>query len=281
MLLYALARLKNEGETRFSFADAEAALAPLLKTHAPPVKAVQVRNPFIRLSNDGFWAVREAGGAPWVAGTHVPATGALIAQNPVAGFDQPTLDLLRRSPGLINRAARLLLDEHFPPSIQDDLLGALGLDLDSSGPRAGMAESGPQDRRRDPAFRINVLNAYRRRCACCGFSLRVGDGLVAVDAAHIRWHTHEGPDEVRNGLALCALHHRLFDYGVLTVDLSRRIRVAESVNGEYADALLRLDRQDLALPHASGEAPDDAFLKWHHRNVFKGRSDPPVMAGAI
>jgi len=58
-----------------------------------------------------------------------------------------------------------------------------------------------------------VLEAYLAECCVCGFSLRLVDDLIGVDAAHIRWHAHGGPDEVPNGLALCGLHHRLFDHG--------------------------------------------------------------------
>jgi len=38
----------------------------------------------------------------------------------------------------------------------------------------------------------------------------------AVAPTHIRWHAHGGPDKVPNGLALCALHHRLFDHRAIT-----------------------------------------------------------------
>ena len=34
---------------------------------------------------------------------------------------------------------------------------------------------------------------------------------VGIEAAHIRWHSQQGPDEITNALALCALHHTLFD----------------------------------------------------------------------
>ena len=53
--------------------------------------------------------------------------------------------------------------------------------------------------------------SLRAECCVCGFSLRLVDGLIGVDAAHIQWHSHGGPDEVPNGLALCALYHRLLD----------------------------------------------------------------------
>jgi hypothetical protein len=83
-----------------------------------------------------------------------------------------------------------------------------------------------------------VLEAYLAECYVCGFSLRLVDGLIAVDAAHIQWHSHGGPDEVPNSLALCALHHRLLDHGAITVREDLRVRVARSVAGGSARGLL-------------------------------------------
>ena len=45
-------------------------------------------------------------------------------------------------------------------------------------------------------------SAYGDRCAVCG-----------VEAAHVMWLQAGGPDDVRNGLVLCALHHAAFDRG--------------------------------------------------------------------
>ena len=57
------------------------------------------------------------------------------------------------------------------------------------------------------AFRERVLDAYRRQCAFC--RLRHEELL---DAAHIvPDNAPEGEPVVRNGLALCALHHTAFD----------------------------------------------------------------------
>ena len=56
---------------------------------------------------------------------------------------------------------------------------------------------------RSPRFRSSVLGAYSHKCAVCGIQL----GLI--EAAHIVPHAHpRGNDSVKNGLALCALHHR-------------------------------------------------------------------------
>jgi putative restriction endonuclease len=54
-----------------------------------------------------------------------------------------------------------------------------------------------------PVFRATVMRAYETRCAVC--SLRHGQLL---DAAHIVPDSHEhGVASVRNGLALCKIHH--------------------------------------------------------------------------
>ena len=38
------------------------------------------------------------------------------------------------------------------------------------------------------------------------------------EAAHIQWHSHGGPDQVANGLALCTFHHGAFDRGAIGLD---------------------------------------------------------------
>ena len=95
--------------------------------------------------------------------------------------------------------------------------------------------------------------------------------MIGVDAAHIQWHSHGGPDEVPNGLALCALHHRLLDHGAITVGEDLRVRVARSVAGASARGLLEeTDGQDIRLPIERQLYPNQGHLRWHHREVFKG-----------
>ncbi len=64
-----------------------------------------------------------------------------------------------------------------------------------------------------PVFRSMVMRAYTERCAVC--ALRHGELL---DAAHIVEDRHElGVAAVRNGLALCKIHHAAYDSGILGV----------------------------------------------------------------
>ena len=65
---------------------------------------------------------------------------------------------------------------------------------------------------RSPLFRQDVLAAYGHQCAMCGIQLDL------VEAAHIVPHSHpQGVDDVSNGLALCSLHHRSYDLGLVYV----------------------------------------------------------------
>jgi putative restriction endonuclease len=85
---------------------------------------------------------------------------------------------------LLARAARVLLDANFEPSVQPDLLEEIGLDLVP----VDFAESPiPGTVRRDPKFRSLILVAYEYRCAMCGFDPQVDNVPVAIDAAHVRW----------------------------------------------------------------------------------------------
>ena len=56
------------------------------------------------------------------------------------------------------------------------------------------------------AFRERVLDAYRNQCAFCRFR-----HAELLDAAHIVPDAEQGEPTVRNGLALCKLHHAAFD----------------------------------------------------------------------
>ena len=53
--------------------------------------------------------------------------------------------------------------------------------------------------------------AWDRQCAFCGYDGQITGASVAIEAAHVRWFAFNGPDALDDGLALCALHHKLFD----------------------------------------------------------------------
>ena len=125
-----------------------------------------------------------------------------------------------------------------------------------------------------PNFRHEVLRAYEYRCAVCEYDIRLGDELLGLEAAHVKWHAAGGPDEVQNGLALCGFHHKAFDrgaWGLQPDKLGYRILVSSEVHGR-SDALnwLRDYRgKGLQFPQRADWLPDAKFVRWHTREVFR------------
>lgn len=73
-------------------------------------------------------------------------------------------------------------------------------------------------------FSRRVLTAYSRRCAMCDVQLRL------IDSAHILpVDQPDSTDQTSNGVALCALHHRAYDRGLVTFDSAFKIRVNEGM----------------------------------------------------
>lgn len=117
---------------------------------------------------------------------------------------------------------------------------------------------------RDTNFRLRVLNAYAQRCAFCGVQLRL------LDAAHIIPVSAPGStDETCNGLALCALHHRAYDSGLVLALEDYSLSISEKA----IDSLKRRDlarglerfrtnlRPALALPIDSRDYPSASYLR--------------------
>lgn len=121
---------------------------------------------------------------------------------------------------------------------------------------------------RDVAFRRHVRNAYGNTCAVTGLRLINGGGRPEVQAAHIRPVEADGPDTVRNGIALTGTVHWLFDRGLLSFDDNYDILLSPHGVPEDLDKLIRADRK-LILPAHPEWRPHTTYLKWHRENCFK------------
>ena len=164
---------------------------------------------------------------------------------------------------------RVLLNDYFPPSLHDDVLAEVGLDeiLDWSEPL--MEES--RRLKRDRTFREVVLRAHQNRCAVCEFDIRLFHRSIGLEAAHIKWHKARGPSNIRNGIALCALHHKLFDAGLFTVLQDLTMVVAELATGHsLQESLNRYNGSTLrVIPDCADQRPEHRYLEWHKMTVFK------------
>jgi len=117
------------------------------------------------------------------------------------------------------------------------------------------------------AFRVEVTDAYARRCAITGEKT-----LPALEAGHIKPYAKNGPHEIRNGLLLRSDLHNLFDLGYLTVTLDYHVEVSRRIREEFENGrhYYALHGQSLTiLPRHEGARPAPEFLNWHH-SIFKG-----------
>lgn len=273
LLLYALGRLTRGQGRIIPYADVDRDLRLLLEEFGPARRVVHPEYPFWRLERDGdLWEVR------WPAPTKVrerfsadPSARALRDAGVEAGFTAAVAELLEADPDLCRKAVEILLIRHFPESIHEEILTAVGLDQTWETVRR---------RARDSSFRERVLIAWAYQCGVCGFDARIGTISVGLDAAHIRWKQVGGPDVEQNGIALCALHHRLFDRGAFTLGSSgasedsvplRLIVSKRAIGGPTVDrVLLALHASELPGPGDPNDSPSPMHLAWHEREVFRG-----------
>jgi hypothetical protein len=109
-------------------------------------------------------------------------------------------------------------------------------------------------------FKFRVLQRYGARCALCGM-----DVPELLDAAHIRPRRKRGSDDPRNGLVLCALHHRALDAGLFGIrpdTLEILCRPSGPDASSLGIAYTTLDHLR-AIPHADA-------LGWLWRNWNRG-----------
>jgi putative restriction endonuclease len=265
LVLYALGRWSRGEAADIPFAEVDPVLTELLKEFGPARQSYHPEYPFWRLQNDGVWAIQAADGLKSRKSNTDPPKTELLKNKVSGGFSADMQAALRADPTLVTDIAIRLLETHFPDSLHADILAAVGLTL------------GPEDKKqhaRDPQFRKRVLTAYEYRCAVCGLDVRLGPISLALDAAHIRWHQAGGPDVESNGLALCVLHHKLFDLGAFTLDPAGIVLVSEQVHGTtgFEEALLRHHGNDIRSPLRKEWRPASAHLAWHSREVFKGQA---------
>ncbi|GAA2797751.1 HNH endonuclease [Kitasatospora sp. CM 4170] len=274
LLLYAFGSYQQDARGGLRYSAIEEELKRLLAEYGPPHPTTPAY-PFHHLVSDGVWEVRtdDGAGSP---GSGVRALRSSGATGRLAPGLRAALD---EEPLLLGRLVRVLLDTHFPSSLHGELCAAVGLDLE-------LAEKGPVNgadpavrRQRDRRMRDLILTAYEFQCAFCGYDGTLGATAVGLEAAHVRWWSHDGPDEVDNGLCLCSLHHKLFDKGVLGLGEDHRILVSQRFVGRSEASrqhVLALAGRPVIGPQRGLPPVAAHHRRWHERQVFHGTARPPA-----
>jgi len=262
LLLYALGKC-SRGEPRpIPYSEVDQDLQRLLREFGPSRKSYHPEYPFWWLQNDGLWELSEIENLETRKGHTDLKKSELLRYNVTGGFPEPIYNLLCQDSQLVAEITQEVLDRSFPSSIHEDILDAVGIELNIQVVTRT---------RRAPDFRDEVMRAYECRCAVCGLDMRLGTSQLGVEAAHIKWHQAGGPDIVQNGLALCTLHHKMFDRGALTISQGLKILVSEHVHGTsgFEEWVLSFHGKELRVPQSPNYYPWARFLKWHFREVFR------------
>lgn len=160
-------------------------------------------SPFWRLQNDRVWTVEHSEKVRFTRSGD--AWGKDLETHDIhGGFSEEDYLCLQNNPDVATEVVQILLNKIGPESIHEEIL--LGVGIEDNYITVTR-------RQRKSKFRERILSIYDSQCAVCEFSIRANQKLLCVDAAHIHWHGRGGPDNVTNGLALCSLHHVLFDRG--------------------------------------------------------------------
>jgi putative restriction endonuclease len=111
-------------------------------------------------------------------------------------------------------------------------------------------------------FRERVVRAYQHHCAVCRLKR---DELL--EAAHIVPDADPlGSPSVRNGVALCRLHHAAFDRCLIGINTDcvvevRRDVLEDSDGPMLIHGLQRFHGSALFLPRSAAERPDRQLLE--------------------
>lgn len=122
-----------------------------------------------------------------------------------------------------------------------------------------------QARLHQQSFRERVLAAYRNQCALCRLRYR-----ELLDASHIIPDGHpRGVPEIRNGLALCKIHHTAFDRNFIGIRPDTIVEVRADILEEKDGPMLKhglqgMHGQRLHLPTRPEHRPDREALGYRY-----------------
>jgi putative restriction endonuclease len=117
---------------------------------------------------------------------------------------------------------------------------------------------------RESTFTKRVLSAYGHQCSFCPVQLDLVEGAHILPVAY-----DDSTDQTSNGIALCSLHHRAYDLGLITMDETyetmineKRIQQLQKARRDGGVEFFRKSlRRHIRLPKAPNHRPLKAFIR--------------------
>lgn len=96
------------------------------------------------------------------------------------------------------------------------------------------------------------------------------EGASVVDAAHIVPFSVSANDDIRNGIALCKLHHWSFDEGLISIGDNYRVMTTPLLSAQRPTEWLLTDlkNKQVAFPLNEALYPAQEALFYHRENKF-------------
>lgn len=261
LLLLILADLINgKGVNAFLFDDYEDRIEVLLRKFGwMSTRIYHPQYPFWFMKSSDFWDLTGASVRDPDSPTRKELRGSTGALGD--GF----FEALSSDPVATGEILQYVLSKFWSTAIHEDILAEFGLQTATS---SALPKASPKGR--SFGFAQTVIRIYQRKCAICGYSCRLGDDLLGVDACHVWPRQYDGPDEPQNGLALCKMHHWAFDRGAISLSDDYCVLVAQDLTGPLAeDVFARFCRKRIARPIGHQNTLSGKYIMRHRNTIFR------------
>lgn len=264
LLLLLIADIEKQKipENRITFSQVEADLANLIALFGGRATTKPApEQPFYHLKSSPFWQLHNLPEKARISAVKSLSSKELRDNEVFAELPKHIFQLIKHSPENRARIAEFILRKWWPETLHEEMRQQLGLRY----------KNYVVKKIRDPDFAQAVLDNYRHQCAFCGFSAHLNNVSFGLDAAHIKWHASNGPDELANGLALCKLHHWSLDRGVLTLTKDLTLMIAKNFVAKESESINQIEKmQGRQMREPRSDGPGPVFVEWHRENVFMG-----------
>jgi putative restriction endonuclease len=297
-LLLSVIDLIETGQVQANFVDLNAELIDTFDLYWEHVigkeRDSNILMPFFHMTSEGFWHLVPVRGMEQMLGSIGRIHSFRQFKHVLLGakLDDDLFTLLLGRDAR-DRLRRILIEKYFTPDIRQEIVrvGKITSEsfeysrelIDRLKGRFTLKEAPETEtyltESRSVAFRRVVVEAYQHTCAFCRVRVMTPDGRTAVAASHIVPWSHGHNDDPRNGMALCGLHHWVFDQGLIGVEPDHRITVSPVVRSDEnaAQAILDLDRKPIYLPANQMLWPAKSALRWHMDNIFWNEVPPRLL----
>ena len=274
LALWAIGQCLQGRNRLIEFAEVEKPLKRLLVTFGETTNK-NPHVPFLRMRADRVWEVPKGDTLKNCTSSGDALIEELRKDKVTAGFTQEIYDRFRIDRRLAYAITWQLLQDHIPVC---DHVGLIKAAMNEEVAQEVLVASGEEvhyltrQQKIDSWFRADILAEYHHSCAVCGYSVEFPDGhWPGLEAAHIKWRSHKGPDETPNGIALCVLHRTLFDQGLFTIEPKfHHVLVSDAVRKKFLDqGIVKTQSPSLeVIPTNYSSRPCKTYLKWHNDFVF-------------